>query len=173
MMTTKLFRLALIPVWAAGLWGSLQVHQMDLNLGHDVCGPWGCGPRVEALIGFHGFWLFLMAPVAIGAGAFLPGRLNRKVGRAILFAGLAGVVGFVGWDVISYAREAESSRYLFQRGLFTLVTTVDFPMLQTLLAGGVLATVFGRKSPPGSEDNSGATASPDANTESESAALAT
>ena len=137
--------LAILPVWIGLVWSSLQIHYLDLNLGHDICGPWGCGPPLEALIGFHGFWSALILPAACLLGLYLNSATNRKVGMAVLLVGLVGIVTFVGWDVVNYYRQSETTEHLVQRALFTLVNTVDFPMIQTLLAGGILAFLFGRK----------------------------
>ena len=144
-MGLSLMRLALIPIWGGALWGSLQIHALDLQLGHGICGPWGCGPPLEALIGFHAFWLSLILPFAICIGWFLPTTVVRRIGLSVLLAGCIGAVGLVGWDVVTYAMKSESTEYLLQRGLFTLATTVDIPTMQTTLAGAVLAFWMGRE----------------------------
>lgn len=153
-MTSNLIRLLFVPVWIAGLWGSLQIHRYDLNLGHSVCGSWGCGPPIEALIGYHGFWTLIILPIAAGVGAFVPAAISRKVGWAVLGISVLGTVGYVAWDVISYAMRSGDYHVLMQRGLFTLITTVDIPMLPTILAGGILTFWFGRErvAAPSSDD---------------------
>ncbi|MEM9353961.1 MAG: hypothetical protein AAGA92_13185 [Planctomycetota bacterium] len=45
----------LLVAWGASLYGVLQMHYLHTGFGHSVCGPWGCGPSGEALVGYHGF----------------------------------------------------------------------------------------------------------------------
>lgn len=145
-MTTNLQRLLLVPVWIAAVWGSLQIHRMDLNLGHSICGAWGCGPPVEALIGYHGFWTLMVLPIAVGLGLYLSAATSRKVGVAVVLFGLVAICIHVGWDAFTYANRVGSAEYLIQRALFILVTSVDLPMIPTVLAGSLLAFGYGRKS---------------------------
>jgi len=140
----QLARLAIIPIWIAALWGSLQIHQLDLNLGHDICGPWGCGPPLEALLGIHGFWLALILPAACLLGLYLSRETNRSIGKAILIVGVIALIAFVGGDVIRYYLKTKTAEHLVQRAFFTLVMCVDFPLIPTLLAGSLLTFVFGR-----------------------------
>ena len=141
----NLSRLLLVPVWFAGMWGSLQVHKMDLNITHSICGRWGCGPPAEALIGYHGFWLFSVLPIAMVAGWYFTPRTSRTVGRSVLLLSLVATIAYVAWDVVDFYRQAESAQYLLQRGFFTLVTTVDVPMIPTILAGALLMFWYGTR----------------------------
>ena len=142
----NLSRILMVPVWLAGLWGSLHVHKLDLLTGHDICGRWGCGPPLEALIGYHSFWTMILVPCAVVAGWYLAPSTSRRVGLAVLLASIVGTVAYVSWDVFNYFVQAESTQYLVQRGLFTLVTTVDVPMIPTIFAGLVLTFWFGARS---------------------------
>ena len=150
-MSSVLARLLLVAAWIGAVWGSLQIHRFDLNLQHGVCGPWGCGPPVEALIGYHGFWFLLFLPVAAGVGLYLPSTVNRKVGLSLLTFGLLTICLRVGLDVGSYVSHSGTS-HAVQRGFFTLVTTVDLPMIPTVLAGVLLAFFFGRDSKETSQE---------------------
>ena len=140
-----LFMLSAIP-WIAALYGTLQMHRLDANLGHSICGPWGCGPTTEALIGYHTFWLVLMLPIAIAARAFLPNTAVRRVGLALLTTGLLIIVGYVGWDASRFVAQANSAAYLGQRCFFTLVTSVDMPMMQLALLG-LIVTARRKRTP--------------------------
>ena len=145
-MSTNISRLLLVPVWIAAVWGTLQIHRLDLQLGHSVCGPWGCGPPTEALLGYHGFWTLMFLPPAIGLGFYLSAQTARRVGIAVLMFGALAILIHVGVDGVSHANRVGSTEYAAQRALFKLVTSVDLPMIPTILAGGLLAFVFGRKS---------------------------
>ena len=141
----NLARLALIPLWAGALWGSLQIHRLDLKLGHGLCGPWGCGPTLEAAIGFHLFWLTILTPPTIGLGLFLSTTESRKIGRVVFFGGAIVTLFVVGYDVVTHAIQSNTVAYVLRRGLLTLVSTVDLPLTQTMAAGAALAFVFGKQ----------------------------
>lgn len=141
----RLSWLALVPLWAGALWGSLQIHRLDLHLGHGLCGPWGCGPPLEAAIGYHLFWLAILLPPTVGLGLFLSRARNRKIGRILLFVATILTVGVVGYDVVSHAIQSRTAGYVFRRGLLTLVTTIDVPMMQLMAAGAALQFYFGRR----------------------------
>jgi len=143
-MTKTAWRLLLVPIWVGALWGSLQIHRLDLDLGHGICGAWGCGPPLEALLGYHSFWSLVILPLAICVGWYLPSLVSRKVGGAVLLISVIGTMAFVGWDVVTWGLRAERPEFLLRRGLFTLVTSVDIPMIPTMLAGALLMFVFGR-----------------------------
>ena len=144
-------RLLLIPIWVGAFWGSLQFHHLDLPLGHGLCGPWGCGPPLEAAIGFHLFWLTIFVPPTVGLGLFLTAERNRQVGRIIFTVGVCLTAAIVGYDVISHAIQSKTIDFMFRRGLLTLVNTIDVPMMQSMLAGVVLYRYFGRKQSNASE----------------------
>lgn len=131
-------KLLLVPIWLVGLWGSLKIHELDLHLGHSICGPWGCGPPVEALLGYHAFWLVLIVPIALAAGAYFSSPSRRMLGLAILVIGTIAVAMVAGDDTFRYWKSSENSQYLIQRFFFTLATKVDIPMLQTMFVGAML-----------------------------------
>ena len=134
-MSPSIFRLLLAVPWAAALFGTLQIHRLDLHLGHSICGPWGCGPPMEALIGYHSFWLVLIVPLAVVAGTCLPRSWRWWTGAGVLAVGLIGVFGYVSWDAFKYYANSQSTEYLLQRCFFSLVTNVDLPSIQVALAG--------------------------------------
>ncbi len=133
-------KLGLLASWVAGVYGSLRIHELDLGLTHGICGPWGCGPRVEALVGFHGFWLMLLVPSALVFASYVPRRWACRTGIALTCVGFIATVGFVIWDVATYLHAAPSSgdSYWFRRGLFALATLVEVPLVPTTLAGLIL-----------------------------------
>ncbi len=64
--------------------------------------------------------------------------VRRRFGLVLLVGSLLGIMGFVGWDAYRYVAQSDSTDYLLQRCFFTLVTTVDIPMIQLALAGLIL-----------------------------------
>jgi hypothetical protein len=132
-------RLALVIPWVAALYGSLCLHDLNLHLAtHGICGPWGCGPPTEALLGMHAFWLVLLVPVGVVAGKWLPVTLVRPMGILFLGLGCIGAVGYVGWDAWSFCQASQSTAFVVQRALFTVATTVDIPFVQVAVAGGAV-----------------------------------
>lgn len=134
-----LFYLVALPAWAGSMFGCLQLNQANLGLRHGICGAWGCGPKVEALLGFHGFTLLLIVPFAILVGFVLTPVRRRNAGNYVIWAALLGILIYMVQDGI---REAVAARYVVQRALFSVAIATDIPLVQTLIAGLVLR--FGR-----------------------------
>ena len=135
-MTPIIYRSLWVVPWGAAVFGSLQIHKLDLGLAaHDICGPWGCGPPLESLIGYHSFWFLLVTALVFGVGAVLSRSNARRVGLALLAFGLVAALGYAGWDAATYAWKAGSAQYAVQRFFFTLATSVDLPTLQIAVAG--------------------------------------
>lgn len=124
-----------LPVWAGLIYGTLQLHDKDLGLGHGICGPWGCGPPIEALIGFHGFSLLLVLPIALLLGLYLSSDSRKKLGSVLLWGALAALLVYMIQDGVVFFRRAKSAEHLIQRALFSVAIEVDLPMLQVAIAG--------------------------------------
>lgn len=131
-------RLRLLAVWAIALFGTLQIHRASGLMGHAICGPWGCGPPLAALVGYHAFWLVLILPVAMIAGRRLSGRTVHVLGKTLVAIGLVGAVVLLAVDGVQFWQSSGKPQYLLQRGLFRLVTFVDIPLMQLGLAGWLL-----------------------------------
>jgi hypothetical protein len=129
-------------VWLAGLEGVLQLQSLPAASlgGHDVCGPWGCGPPTPVLLACHGFWLVLMGPPAVLAALRLPAKWVRRLGVGLVSAGLCGLVAVAAWEAATWLPQASAWQrpYIGQRYLFALVTLVDAPILQSLVIGSAL-----------------------------------
>ena len=132
----SILRLSLLaPLWAAALYGSLNIHQANLNLGHSICGAWGCGPPTEALLGYHAFWSVLIFPIIFATALYMNSPSIKKLGWALILVGSIASVVVAGGDTFSYWRSTNSTTYLVQRFFFALVTKIDIPMLQALVGG--------------------------------------
>ena len=115
----------------------LQISQLTTGLTHLACGPWGCGPPLEALAACHGFWALFLTPPAAWAASRSSMAAVRLVSLCAGLAGLAGVIGVVAWQAGTYlplVGEGQPS-YFFQRCLFVIATTVELPMVQLILLG--------------------------------------
>jgi hypothetical protein len=130
------------PGGIAALWGGammlvLQAHRLPGHHGHAVCGLWGCGPPLQALIAFHGFWLVLLSlPVALCCRLIDPTRL-MAVSVLTIVVGIAGIAGVVAWEAEHWLPNVgELQReYFLQRCLFRVGTMTDVPLVQLVLAG--------------------------------------
>jgi hypothetical protein len=129
-------------LWFAGLEGVLQLQKLPSAAfnGHDVCGPWGCGPPLPVLVSCHGFWLTLIGPAAVLAALYLPGKWVWRLGIAMAAAGVCGLAGLAVWEAASWLPQASAlqRQYLGHRYLFALVTLVDVPIMQFLAIGSGL-----------------------------------
>ena len=134
-MSRILKLLLLVPAWLFCAWGSLLLHTMDLNLGHSICGPWGCGPPVEALLGFHAFSLTMLVPLVVGAGFYFSPTTSRKMGMGIAVLGVLLVGATAGRATYNHWVSSGSAEYLIQKFFFSIATNVDVPMLQIVAAG--------------------------------------
>ena len=121
--------------WAAGLFGVLQVHQLEGWFGHALCGPWGCGPPVSALIGYHGFWLLLMLLPAWWLKQQLSSAALRRLGTGLLLVAAVGIAMLLAIDGWQTWQRTAMRPYMLQRGFFRLATFVDFPLVQLGLIG--------------------------------------
>jgi hypothetical protein len=140
---------AVLSVWLAALYCFLSLHRVSDDWGHDICGPWGCGPPLQALIGWHGFCLVAATlPVAFAATHW-PKQHLRWTGVALAAAGLIGVLAiFAVQSVTAYQAVSQGQpAYLIQRWLFSLATFTSVPLVPMILAGGVLM-IAGKKRTP-------------------------
>ena len=129
-----------VGIWAAALYGSLAISQFRGDWGHGVCGPWGCGPPVQALVSCHLFWVVLLAlPLCLASAHSSPAAL-RRIGLGLLFGGALGLVAVAVWQALVWlpAVHGWSRSYFLQRYLFTLATLVEAPIAQISLAGAAL-----------------------------------
>lgn len=132
--------------WTVGLiaaaWGGaimlvLQLHQLPGDFGHSVCGPWGCGPPLQALVAMHGFWLVLLSlPVGLCC-RFVTPRWLMGISLLAVVLGVAGIAGVVVWEAEHWLPQANELQreYFLQRCLFAVGTMTDVPLVQVVLAG--------------------------------------
>lgn len=142
-----LLLMAGVAVLAAAIYGSLQLHTLDLPIGHGICGPWGCAAEPEALLGYHAFWTLLLVPIVALTCRVIAGPQGKRLAILSLSVGLLGVVAIFCVGATSWAR-TEGIRYAVQRGLFDVATTPDLPVIPLVIAGlvGVMAARPGRRS---------------------------
>lgn len=126
-----------IVAWGIGLFAILQVGRLPIDDGHLVCGAWGCGPPLQALVAWHGFWILLLAgPLTIG-GRYLDRPTQTRAALLVGGIGLLGILGIVAWDLVAWYPSVSEfqQQFLLQRCLFSVATTVDLPVIALAVAG--------------------------------------
>ena len=140
MNTIRLLRLvASVIVWGTALFAVLQIgiaHEHAEHT-HSICGPWGCGPPVAALVSWQGFWLVLVAPIVGLLIRSWPANWLRTGGLVLFAAGIATLVGIVIWEVVTWLPlvEGHPQTYFVQRFFFSVITLSDIPIIPVTLAG--------------------------------------
>jgi hypothetical protein len=141
-MTQPTAALLKAGAWAAALFGVLSLQYLpDRFFGeHSVCGPWGCGAPLPALLACHGFWLVLFAPATVYAARQLKPQTVWWLGAGLVSVAGVGLAGIAVWQAATWWQNVDPSlhRYAVERYLFVLATLVDVPVLETLVGGVTL-----------------------------------
>lgn len=124
-----------LSAWGAALYGSTQLHQAQLAIGHGICGPWGCAAAPEALLGYHLLLLTLIVPTVVLVGQWLSSEANVRLGRWATLIGGFGALLLMAWATATWITDGSAPQYALQRGLFVVATTPDLPVAQLLIAG--------------------------------------
>ncbi len=125
----------LIALWGGGLYGALRITELPGNWGHGICGPWGCGPRLQALVACHLFWLVLLIPAGVVVGQALEVSHVRLAGTLLVGMGALAVIAVAVYEGVTWLPATPHPEYYGQRILFTIAMLVDVPIAQTLLLG--------------------------------------
>ena len=124
-----------LAMWLLAMLAALRVSQLDVRFTHLICGPWGCGPTLQALVACHLFWLILLAPPATVAAHYSDISTVRLVALTAIGAAIATLAGVAIHEAITWLPQGQGS-YFIQRCLFVVVTTIELPIVQLLLLGG-------------------------------------
>ncbi len=130
-------------IWGIVLWGVLRIGELPWPTTHDICGPWGCGPPLPALVACHAAWLVIFAPIAY----FVPVRLScthsRLIGWSMMGLAVLGLVGVGVFEAVTWLPAVDHSirPYFPRRWAFVVVTLTDVPLLQTIALGACFAWV--------------------------------
>ncbi|QDT00745.1 hypothetical protein [Adhaeretor mobilis] len=142
--------------WTTMLLASLAVTQISGDWGHSVCGPWGCGPPTQALVGCHLAWFVVLLPLV-----FLSSNSSRlavqspiQLGMILLGAGTLMLLTLLIYQGVVWWPEASEwqRNFFWQRFGFSIATSVDIPALQLLTVGFVMIGVARASSAPPQED---------------------
>lgn len=129
------------------MWGVLQVRHLAGDWSHALCGPWGCGPALEAVLTCHLAWLVMLTPAVLYILRRLSPGAARFCGWTTIVVGAMGIAGVAAWEIVWWYPQAPEMlhRYLVQRILYQSVCLVDFPMIQLILSGAVILCQTGRR----------------------------
>ena len=148
--------------WRLGLWGLaswlvLRLRDATFAGEHSICGPWGCGPTIPALLAAHGFWLITLVPLAYWARSTLSASRAIVLGRTLSGLSAVGIASVATWELAHWPTtdRAGLRAYTVQHGLFALATLVEVPLIQGVIAGLILARTTRRGAPDGAVDGCG------------------
>ncbi len=129
--------------WGLTLTGTLSIANWPGNWGHGVCGVWGCGPPLQALVACHLSWLVVLLPVLIGVRAYASAQTARRVAASGIIVALLGALGFVLHEYWTwYVPASEWLRSFFWRRVgFVILTTVEVPLLEFAGLSAILLLV--------------------------------
>ena len=126
--------------WFALMFASLQIQHIDI--GHALCGKWGCGPPASALFSVHLFWFSLLLPPAMLL--MKKWKLNwQLIGVAMVALTLLVLVVFAAADFLGANRSYYLAGYWWQRYLLSLASWINVPVVQLGTIGGIMIR-FGR-----------------------------
>ena len=137
-MTPTFIRWIAASGWLIATYATLQLHRLDLDLGHGICGPWGCGPPVEALIANHGFWLMLIIPPLLGLQQHLSTAAGWRLGVLLFAVGGACGLAVLAWDLYQFVSLTPFREYWPQRIAFAMAVGVEYPTFHIAIAGLIL-----------------------------------
>lgn len=127
-------------LWILAAWGVLKVHELQFASSCDICGPWGCGPPVQALIAIHGGWAIFLLPAAYLASLKCSSKQLQRIGFGLILVGVIGIIGVGIYQSMTWLQVTRPSlrQYFFQRWGFSILTLTDIPILQSVLFGTIL-----------------------------------
>lgn len=137
-MSLSLWRsLGGIVVWGLVLTAMLSISNWPGDWGHGICGPWGCGPPLQALLACHLSWLVVLLPLAGVLRSWLSCRQQRVLGMIALVIGCVGMGGLVAYELGTWwpAASEWQRRFFWQRVGFVIATQVELPLVEVIVTG--------------------------------------
>jgi hypothetical protein len=135
--------LAGIVAWGIALTATLSIARLPGDWGHGVCGPWGCGPPLQALAACHLSWLVVLLPLAGVSQTWLSRRQQRVLGIVGIMSGFVGMIGIATHEYCTWwpAVNEWQRGFFWQRVGFVIATWVDLPLVELILVGLLLLTL--------------------------------
>ena len=137
MSISSLRIIAGIVVWGFIFLATLSIGQVRADWGHSICGPWGCGPPLPALVACHLSWLVVLLPLTAIIQTRVDERFLRLLGALLMTFGLVGILGIIAYELFTWWPSATEfhRRYLWQRLGFAIVTQIDLPVIESIITG--------------------------------------
>ncbi len=131
-----------LAVWGLAIAACLSVARLPGDWGHSICGPWGCGPPLQALAACHAAWLALLLPPAVilARRQWPTPRAVARLGVLLVCAAIVALGVMLvrqrleWWDAVQPGQRD----FFWRRCGFVVATTIDIPVVQLLLAGAYL-----------------------------------
>jgi len=128
-------------VWLLTLVALLKLGDHFLEDNYSLCGPWGCGPSTGSVLAVQLAWTVALVPPlwALTPWFGSPTR-QRYFALGLLLTGLLGIAFNAAWQRFVWLPEVGpwGQPYLWQRIGYTILTWVEYPMLQLTLSGLLL-----------------------------------
>jgi hypothetical protein len=153
-----------LAIWGGTLAATLAIANQPGDWGHSVCGIWGCGPPLQALVGCHASWLVVLVPVGLLLRSKTSPATFRIVTISSLFIALAGVVSVSVYETCTWFTTVGDTvkAYLGHRIVFVLLTTIELPILELLGLSSVAMFIDRRRRlATGNHDRSILSSAPD------------
>lgn len=148
-------RCAGLVFWGLGLSATLSIANRQGDWGHSVCGVWGCGPPLQALVACHVSWLVVLSPIMAGIRGYASAQTARRVAASGIIVALLGALGFVLYEYWTwYVPASEWLRSFFWRRVgFVILTTVEVPLLEFAGLSAILFLIASTRLPRRLGDN--------------------
>ncbi len=119
-------------IWGLTLTGTLSIANLPGDWGHSVCGAWGCGPPLQALVACHLSWLVVIIPIAMALRRFCSASLLRRMAAGALVLAVTGILGIILHEYLTwFAQASEWQRpFFWHRVGFVILTTVELPIIE-------------------------------------------
>lgn len=129
-----------LTIWSLVLVGALSIATQPGDWGHSICGAWGCGPPLQALIGCHLAWIVVLLPAGIWLRFSLPNGYRSVIGWSALAISVLGIVGLVCYEWITWWNVAKEFQreYFRERVMFSIATRIELPLIQLFFVGLLL-----------------------------------
>jgi hypothetical protein len=132
----------LVLIWASLLGASLSVARLRGDWGHPLCGPWGCAPPLQSLVGCHLAWIVALAPCVPLANRFLSPRWQFRLALSLTVLSTLGTLAFLGWRADGWlGRTRGQTTYLPQHLALELASFVDIPFVQSVALGCICLAI--------------------------------
>lgn len=147
MSLSSLRIIAGIVVWGFVFLATLSIGHVRADWGHGVCGPWGCGPPLQALMACHLSWLVVLLPLAALIQTQITERYTRLLGTMLITFGLVCIMGIIAYELFTWWPSATEfhRRYLWQRLGFAIVTQIDLPVIESIFTGCLVCVQAGNR----------------------------